>query len=348
MVDSVIKTQEAAKLLNKLPKLDFSKDNFLVSNREEARDRFLKNGLPVAKEEYWRFTQPKHLFEIEEGSSRSLTGSETMRLDHSNEINLVFSDGKFRKDLSDKFSESDIEIHSLKDLDHNKVDWISKLYGKIEKESQEKVVRSLASLNTAVSSEGICLKIKKSINKNIIFKYLKEEETPLSMIHNLIKLEVGASATVIEKGESARLVNQVLEMEIGENASLDHIRLQGKEKSGTILTHNFVKQQRKSSFKSFTLTLSGKLTRNECFVSLEGEDSSMSISGAFIGKDEEHHDDTVFIRHNAERCESRAMASRLVESTVKLQHLSRHCNLMHLRKLNQLNLDLKEDILIIA
>jgi Fe-S cluster assembly protein SufD len=47
---------------------------------------------------------------------------------------------------------------------------------------------------------------------------------------------------------------------------------------------------------------------------LEGEDSSMSISGAYIGTDEEHHDDTVFISHNAERCESRQVFKKVLRN----------------------------------
>ena len=63
-------------------------------------------------------------------------------------------------------------------------------------------------------------------------------------------------------------------------------------------------------FKSFTLTANGALTRNECVLRLNGDDATAHVAGASVGDGDFHHDDTVFITHDAVGCESRQVFKR--------------------------------------
>ena len=80
------------------------------------------------------------------------------------------------------------------------------------------------------------------------------------------------------------------------------------------MTHLFARLGKKSTFKSFTLTANGKLTRNEAVIEMLGSDSVAHIAGAALGDGDFHHDDTVFITHGAERCESRQVYKKVLKN----------------------------------
>ncbi len=69
-----------------------------------------------------------------------------------------------------------------------------------------------------------------------------------------------------------------------------------------------------SLFKSFTLTANGVLTRNEAVIELTGDDSVAHLAGAAVGDGTFHHDDTVFVTHAAERCESRQVFKKVLKN----------------------------------
>ena len=310
MKTAELKLQGAKKLLSAFEKKGGI--SFLHSNKEEAKRRFVDYGIPTKKDEYWRFTPPKYFLEKVNSREALLGSSSELRQENSNDLTLVFVDGKFSSHLSDDIPEDAIELHSLEGLDEENIEWIKSLYGLIEMDSQTKAIRSMAAFNTACATNGLLIRVKKTIKKNVVIKYMLKEASSSSLIHNLIKIDPNNSFTLIEDGESALFANQVMEVEIGESANFDHIRLQGSQKISTILTQNYVRQEKNSSFKSFSLNLNGSMTRNESFISLEGNDCRMSVAGAFLGANNDHNDDTVFISHNSENCESRQVFKKVL------------------------------------
>jgi Fe-S cluster assembly protein SufD len=80
------------------------------------------------------------------------------------------------------------------------------------------------------------------------------------------------------------------------------------------LTHIFARIGADSTFKSFTMTSGGKMTRNECILELIGDNSAVSVAGACLGDNDFHHDDTVFITHDAVNCESRQVFKKVLRN----------------------------------
>ena len=56
------------------------------------------------------------------------------------------------------------------------------------------------------------------------------------------------------------------------------------------------------------------LTRNECVVELTGDDAIAHVAGAAVGDGDFHHDDTVFVTHDALRCESRQVFKKVLRN----------------------------------
>ncbi|MCC0067209.1 MAG: SufD family Fe-S cluster assembly protein, partial [Rhodovulum sp.] len=124
----------------------------------------------------------------------------------------------------------------------------------------------------------------------------------------------GADLTLIETGAGAARFNQVLEAEIGEGAALHHVRTQGRDHGRRAATALFARLGRAATFKSFTLTLNGRLTRNEAVIEFAGDDAVAHVAGACVGDGDFHHDDTVFVTHGALGCESRQVFKKVLRA----------------------------------
>jgi len=136
-------------------------------------------------------------------------------------------------------------------------------------------------------------------------------------VHHVVRLEAGANLTLLENGPAAARLNKVLEVEVGDGATFHHVRTQGRDHQRQAVTHLFARLGRESIFKSFTLTVNGRLTRNECVIEMSGDDAVAHIAGAAMGDGARaafHHDDTVFITHDALRCESRQVFKKVLRN----------------------------------
>ncbi|HBM41724.1 MAG TPA: Fe-S cluster assembly protein SufD, partial [Sulfitobacter sp.] len=63
------------------------------------------------------------------------------------------------------------------------------------------------------------------------------------------------------------------------------------------------------------LTANGVMTRNDCVIELTGDDAAAHVAGACVGDGGDfHHDDTVFITHDAVNCESRQVFKKVLRN----------------------------------
>jgi Fe-S cluster assembly protein SufD len=58
-----------------------------------------------------------------------------------------------------------------------------------------------------------------------------------------------------------------MEVELGDGAAFNHVRAQGRDHERRAVTHAFARLGQGASYKSFTLTANGRLTRNEQVIS---------------------------------------------------------------------------------
>ena len=106
-----------------------------------------------------------------------------------------------------------------------------------------------------------------------------------------------------------------MEVFLDEGASLEHIRAQGRDHDRLAVTHVFADIKENAKFKSFTLSANGTLTRNECVLTLSGDECAAHVAGASVGDGKIfHHDDTVFITHDAVACESRQVFKKVLRN----------------------------------
>lgn len=282
--------------------------------RKDALARLQAQGFPGRRDEYWRFTRPDALISNDVPTAAVLVSDELPPFHDVDALNLVFVDGVFDAEKSDDFSMEGITIERLSDATLRDIHWVKGLYGALEAAGQSPVARPLAALNTALASDGVVIHVTGKAAKPVALRYYRSGAQSEAILHNVVKLEEGADLTLLENGPAAARLNTVTEVEVADNASFHHVRTQGRDHERVAATHIFARLGRESTFKSFTLTVNGALTRNECVIEMNGDDAHATVGGACVGDGAFHHDDTVFITHKGVNCESRQVYKKVMRN----------------------------------
>jgi Fe-S cluster assembly protein SufD len=279
--------------------------------RKDALSRLQSMGLPNRRDEYWKYTRPDTLIQAVPVPAALFDTEEVPVFDTVDRLKIVFVDGVFDAEASDDLSLSGVKIDRLATADAD-IHWARDVYGVLEANGQKPVARSLATLNTAFATDGVLIHVTGASIKPINMIYLHKSVTSDVILHHVIKLDAGASLTVLETGPAAARLNKVMEVDIADGAAFHHVSTQGRDHERRTATHMFARLGAESTFKSFTLTANGVMTRNECIIELTGDNANATVGGACVGDGDFHHDDTVFITHDAVNCESRQVFKKVL------------------------------------
>jgi len=282
--------------------------------RDAALARVRAAGLPHRRDEYWKFTNPDTLVQADAPEAALFDSGETPLYDTIDRLKIVFVDGVFDAEASDDLSLEGVAIERLSDAASVDIHWAKDLYGVLEERGQSPVARPLAALNTALATDGVVIHVTGKVSKPINLVYHHKSTASDAILHHVIKLDPGAELTVLENGPAAARFNKVMEVEVADGAAFHHVRAQGRDHERRAATHIFARLGEESVFKTFTLTANGVLTRNECIVELTGDNAAAHIAGACVGDGDFHHDDTVFVTHDAVNCESRQVFKKVLRN----------------------------------
>lgn len=283
--------------------------------RAAGQARVESMGLPGRRDEYWRFTDPADLNAAEPVPAALFDAKDNPVFHDMDRLTLVFVDGEFDAEASDDPALAGVEIGRLAEAQDRDIHWAADLYGVLEAQGQEPVARPFAALNTAYATDGVLIRATGRAEKPVNLFYIHNSENSDAILHHVVKVEPGAELTILENGPAAARFNKVLEVDIADDATFHHVRVQGRDHERRAVTHVFARLGRESVFKSFTLTANGALTRNECVIELTGDDAVAHVAGACLGDGGDfHHDDTVFVTHDAQRCESRQVFKKVLRN----------------------------------
>ena len=277
--------------------------------RLKAVARAESQGFPSRQDEYWKYTQPD-AFISEQVKLTSQLIPELEIFPGQTEYLINFENGHLSSGRLPSVVGCDVErLGDSATLDNH---WVRDLYGQLELAGQNPVERSLAAVNTALATEGVILRATGLLDHPIRIHSVSNGNTD-AIVHHVIKVEPGASMTLIETGQYGTRTNIVIEVDVADTGCFHHIRVQdGVERH--IHSHIFARLGKMSTFKSFTLTSDVKLTRNECVLELTGDNANATVAGACLGDGEFHHDDTIFVTHDAVNCESRQVFKKVLRN----------------------------------
>ncbi|APX14707.1 Fe-S cluster assembly protein SufD [Phaeobacter inhibens] len=298
----------------RLATLTMPEGGCLTEARKAALSRVQTLGLPSRRDEYWKYTRPDTLTAAEAPRAAVFDAGEAPMFSEFDRIKIVFVDGVFDADASDELALEGISIDRIADICAKDIHWAKDLYGVLEARGQTPVARPLAALNTAFAQDGVAIRVTGTPSKPVSLIYRHASEDSDAILHHVIRVESGATATILENGPAASRFNKCMEIDVADGGSLHLVRAQGRDHERRAATHLFARLGTESVFKSFTLTVNGVLTRNEAVIELTGDDAVAHIAGACVGDGDFHHDDTVFITHDAVNCESRQVFKKVLRN----------------------------------
>ncbi|MEM9250122.1 MAG: SufD family Fe-S cluster assembly protein [Pseudomonadota bacterium] len=287
---------------------------WVAQARAAAQARLGEMGLPHRRDEYWKYTDPATLVAPKAPAAALFDPQEKALFAEVPRVRVVFVDGVFDPEQSDDLVGEGIDIERLGDASKQDLHWARDIYGVLEARGQDPVARPLAALNTAYATDGILVRVSGRAEKAVSLVYLHENEASDAILHHCIKVEEDADVTILEKGPAAARFNKVMEVDVAKGGAFHHVRAQGRDHERRAVTHIFARVAEEATFKSFTLTVNGVLTRNEAVIEFTGDDAVAHVAGACLGDGDFHHDDTVFITHDAERCESRQVFKKVLRN----------------------------------
>ena len=283
--------------------------------RADALARVRQMGLPTKRDEYWKYTDPASLTAAEAAKAAVFDNDEAPLFDTVERVKIVFVDGVFDAAASDDFQAEGLEIERLSDAMATDIHWAKDIYGVLEARGQKPVQRPLATLNTALATDGVVIRATAKATKPVNFIYLHNDPSSDAILHNVVKVEAGAEVTLLETGPAAARFSKLLEVDVAEGGKFNHVRAQGRDHERRAITHCFARIAAESTFKSFTLTFNGVLTRNECVLEIIGDDAVAHVAGVCVGDGKDfHHDDTVFVTHDALNGESRQVFKKVLRN----------------------------------
>ena len=285
--------------------------------RQAALARVGKMGLPSRRDEYWKYTDPATLVQPDPPRTERFVADETEIFADMRRLKIVFRDGVLDEAASDALALDGVRIERLADVLATDIHWARDLYGVLEARGQDPVDRSLAALNTAFARDGIVLHATATPDRPVSIVYLHEAADSDAMLHHLVRVEPGVELTVLENGPAAARFNMCMEADLAAGGSLHHVRTQGRDHDRRCASHIFTRVAESATVKSFTLTVNGALTRNEHVVEFTGDHAVAHVAGAAVGDGATapfHHDDTVFVTHDAVGCESRQVFKKVLRN----------------------------------
>ena len=269
--------------------------------RQDAFSKFLEIGLPTKKWEDWRFT---NLSSISKGNFRisEIQDAPKGDLDISayklKDIDtIVIYNGHYQESMSSIPAEVKL-LSGLEYLQNN--NW--------EFKSSEDSPFDL--LNTAFMDSGMSIVVDSNVDveKPIRMLFISSGLESL-MVTPRIHIDLGESSSLafIEQhvGDSTSFFqNESVFISLGQNAQLDHIRIQSNSVSTANIVNIQVEQNADSGYSFFQFAEGSQLGRLNIQSELKGEGANCIINGLALSNGNQHLDHHIITDHQMPHCSS--------------------------------------------
>jgi Fe-S cluster assembly protein SufD len=300
--------------------------------REAAIERFADLGFPTARNEDWKFTSVAPLARVpfkhagnggEYASDRVWDLARDAGELDAGQCGIIFVNGACDSPLlgggsSERDLPPGVILRNLRgvlpeyDPADNVVPWRDALVKPYLAQIADYENHPFAALNTAFLLEGAFLYVPKDtiVEKpiHLVYGSVTPDGPTVSHPRNLIVVGNNSRLTLVEsyigqKGD-VYFTNAVTEIVAGENAVIDHYKVQRESRAAFHVATTQVQQQRGSNFSTHYLGFGGILVRNEVRVRFEGEGAEATVNGLYMAGSTQHMDNHTVIDHARPHCAS--------------------------------------------
>ncbi len=284
---------------------------FLAALRPDALASFREQGFPHRKLEDWRYTNTAPLaaerFELPD---QPFELAESLREPNRQTIGklalpvyacglYVFVDGRFAPGLSATRALAGApRVASLAELRRRAPEELEAHLGRTVDWKRH----PFAALNSAFLDDGAVVRLPEGcVLEQPLHVVFVSTAATVRHPRLLVVAGPGSRATVIEDhvsaGDGAGFTNAVTEVEVGAGASLDLVVLERPSDATYHVGNLAARVDRDARFDAHTLTLSGRLVRNDAEVLLADEGADCGLSGLFLGDGRQVIDNHTLVDH---------------------------------------------------
>ena len=284
--------------------------------RKAGISHFVELSFPTLHDEDWRFTNVapiaklpfKPVFDLaQDGVTAKALGHFTLaRLAG---IKLVFVSGHFAPALSStvKLPEG-VKVMSLASALASDTGLVEKhLFRHARAEAN-----AFTALNTAFFQDGAFIYVPagETVPEPIQLLYVStaKDDGATAHLRNLIVAEKGSQVTVIESfvslSDASYVTNSVTELVAGENAIVEHLKLQDEGQGAFHIATVAAQFGCASTVVTHSIALGAKLSRTNIYANLAGEGLECILNGLYLTRAEQLADHYMIVEHAQPRCAS--------------------------------------------
>jgi Fe-S cluster assembly protein SufD len=291
---------------------------WLQDLRERGATRFSALGFPTVRDEEWRFTNVTPVtgteFQPADGAA-VVTEQRLLSLVYGDAPHrLVVVNGRFRPELSRvRGLPPGVHAGSLGGAINGELQADSEIVQRYLGQLADIGTRAFDALNTARLEDGAFIHIPGDTiveaPLQVMFVSTGDEGLGPTVSHPRLLIVTGANAhaRVVETyvGTGPRYFsNAVTEVFVGENAILDHYKVQEESLDAFHIAAMHVHTGRSATFSSHSFALGGRLVRNEVVAILDGEGGECTLNGLYLADGDRLVDNHTTIDHAKAHCPS--------------------------------------------
>jgi Fe-S cluster assembly protein SufD len=293
--------------------------------REDAFKRFENEGLPHRRVEEWKYTDlralmrdAKPLAGVPDAAAKARAEAAGGMLASIEARRIVFVDGAFVPELSDL---ADLEAGlAISSMGRALATGDPRLLARIGRVVPTDDVA--VALNTAFMGDGAVIHIAAgaALARPIHLVFFNAGGEGASVFaRSLVVVGKGARAMLVEshEGSGEYQVNSALELEVGDEAHVDHIKITGAGAGALHVSTLMAAIGAHARFNEFLFTSGAAIVRNQLFVRFAGEGTIAHICGASLLRGREHADTTVIADHAAGGCTSREVFKSVLDDEAR-------------------------------
>ena len=297
--------------------------DWLHAIRNEAAAALARCGLPHRKVEDWRYVSLQPLDRQEwriPAAADCLTQADEHRAAAFSVEYQNFVAGNLRVLLKGAVPvriegcADGVQVSSLKAVlgrDDSSAGWREALQGELSLQLQGGASQAFSLLNSASLEHGLVIEVEAGMDAGILSLEWQSAAASQATVHSprvLVRLAAGARLelreALVSNSAGDGLLNRVVQIELGKDAQLQHVRLQ----EAGMQVHDFsrvtVAQQTGSAYRYTGFELGGGMVRQEMHTELRGEGAECSLAAAFVGMAERVIDHHLCIEHIAGKFQS--------------------------------------------
>jgi Fe-S cluster assembly protein SufD len=296
--------------------------SWLKTLRARGRDAFEQTGFPTTRQEEWRFTNVSPVATTSFRLADELptnAGSTVARVAVPRSARLVLLNGRFAPELSDFTTVPvGLKIGSLAAGIASGTPECSRL-------GQQPIDgNAFAALNTAFLDDGALISVRKgAVIGTPVHVVIITGGTGRSMVHPRVLIVAGPNSqadlavSFLTTAGDAHFTNAVIEANIGEAANINCCLDQRGTEGSFLVSNTHLHVDRDASFKLRTITVGGRLTRNDAVAVLAGQGAHVDLDGCYLVDGTSLVDNHTTIDHAQPNCTSHELYKGILDGKAK-------------------------------